>query len=131
MNSPAKRSFLTTRGFTLMEILMCIIIMGILAGLLYPSFKGVMTASKDTVAITKCESLNSAAFTYGKRVPGASTTWNAASNSGRYDLLYAAGYLPNCPSALSSFTPSGYTITLPTTITGRCTLSGPSGSITY
>ena len=122
-NSPA--------GFTLIEILIVVIIIGVLAGMLFPSFRGVVTASKDNVAITKAEALNSATFTYAKRIPNAAANWAAANNAGRYDLLYDAGYLPNCPTSLAAFQPNGYSFSFPTNVTGRIAITGPAGAMSY
>lgn len=118
-------------AFTLIELLIVIAVIAIISTILVPSFRGVLTASRDTAAITKTEALNGALFTFSKRVSDASTQWAAANNSQRYTLLYNAGYMPNAPETLAEYTPSGYTITFPNSVNGRCGLSGPSGTISY
>ena len=118
----------------MIELIIVMVAIGILAAMLYPSFKGLLPVVKDYSAITKAEALNGAMFTYYRRIPGASTNWSgAADDNARYVLLYSAGYLPNAASTLATYTPTGYTYAFPTPLsnTGRVTITGTSGNVSY
>lgn len=122
----------TKRGMTLLEIMLVVAVLGFIAALVLPRLGNVMPFVHDTDAVSRAVTLNSAIFTYSKRVPGASTAWTAADNAGKYALLSTAGYLPGCPSTLAGFQPSGYSFTLPTTLSNpRVVITGPNGVVTY
>lgn len=123
-----------TSGFTLIEIIISVVAIGILSAMVYPSFRGLITPAKDNAAIVKAEALNSAMFTYMRRIPNASSNWaGAADDAARYDLLFGQGYLPLAASALSGYQPSGYSYAFPAILTsnGRVAITGPNGTVSY
>ena len=123
---------LFTRGVTFVEIVIVIAILAILALFIAPRMSGLVPFANDRAAITRAEAINGAMFTYRQRIAGAQGTWTAAgNNAARYVLLYNAGYLPNAAGTLAGFQPTGYTFALPATLTGRVTITGPNGAISY
>jgi prepilin-type N-terminal cleavage/methylation domain-containing protein len=120
------------RAFTLLEIMLVVVAVGILAGMLFPRYRGVLGGANDVVAGAAANTLNTAMFTYSKRIPNASANWTAAAtDADKYLLLYNAGFLPGSAATLAGFTPSGYTISFPAVTSGRCTVTGPSGALSY
>jgi len=98
-------------GFSLVELLIVLVILGVVVFLAIPNIVQVRSDSEDNLARSRAEALNVAAAAYFQAVgnQAASAAWNAAGNDARYNLV--APYLAFAPSSLSAYMPSGYTAT--------------------
>ena len=118
------------RGFSLIEVLAAVAIIGILVFLAIPN---VVVAKRDTeerFTITRAENLNIAISQYISAVgrANASTQWSGKTNAQRYALV--AGYLAYAPDDLTTFQPSGYTFTLPSSPDGKVSIGKDVGGET-
>ncbi|MCF7789657.1 MAG: type II secretion system GspH family protein [Prosthecobacter sp.] len=131
-SSSASRSFI--RGFSLVEMMACVSIIGIIAFMAIPSVTRMRGDSERNLAIARAESLNLAQASY-IQVRGrtqAALDWAAASSSAsKYTLLRP--YLSFAETTLSAYMPSGYSVTFPPSITSmtKVALSSPTGTIYY
>jgi prepilin-type N-terminal cleavage/methylation domain-containing protein len=99
------------RGFSLVELLIVLVILGVVVFLAIPNIVQVRSDSEDNLARSRAEALNMAAAAYFQAVgnQAATTAWSAAGNDARYALV--SPYLAFAQSSLSSFIPNGYTAT--------------------
>ena len=122
------------RGFSMVEMLACVSIIGIICFLAIPSITRMRSDSERNLAISRAESLNLAQATL-VQVRGrtqASLDWSAASsNEAKYNILRP--YLSYAETSLSAYLPTGYSITFQSTVTSmtKALLTGPSGNIAY
>jgi prepilin-type N-terminal cleavage/methylation domain-containing protein len=122
------------KGFSMVEMLACVSIIGIIAFLAIPSITRMRSDSERNLAISRAEALNLAQATL-IQVRGrsqAALDWSAASSSeAKYTLLRP--YLSYAESTLSAYLPTGYSVTFPASVTSmtKAALSGPSGNIPY
>jgi len=103
-------------AFSLVEVLAAITIIGIVTFLAIPNIVRIKQDGEDNLARARAESLNMAIASY-VQVVGTNTAqsnWSGASADARYALIRS--YISFSESSLSAFTPSGYTITPPTSI---------------
>jgi len=127
-----KQSFI--RGFSLVEMMACVSIIGIIAFMAIPSVTRMRGDSERNLAIARAESLNLAQASY-IQVRGrtqAALDWAAASSSdAKYSLLRP--YLSFAETTLTLYMPSGYTVTFPASITTmtKVSLTSPTGVIYY
>jgi len=98
-------------GFSLIELLVVLVILGVVMFLAIPNIVQVRSDSEDNLARSRAEALNVAAAAYFQAVgtQAASSAWSAAGNSARYALV--SPYLAFAPASLSSYMPSGYSVT--------------------
>ncbi|MBL9130419.1 MAG: type II secretion system protein [Verrucomicrobiaceae bacterium] len=141
MNSNAPSTFRATlsalrsrRGFSLVEMMACVSIIGIIAFLAIPSVTRMRSDSERNLAIARAEALNlaQASFIQVRGRTQAALDWSAAASAqAKYTLLLP--YLSFSESTLTSFLPLGYSVTFPTSITTmqKASLTGPSGTIYY
>lgn len=122
------------RGFSLVEMMACVSIIGIIAFLAIPSITRMRSDSERNLAISRAESLNLAEATFiqvrGRTQAG--IDWSTAtSNEARYALLRP--YLAYAETTLALYLPAGYSVTFPTSITTmtKATLTGPNGTVAY
>lgn len=122
------------RGFSLVEMMACVSIIGIVAFLAIPSVTRMRADSERNLAISRAEALNLAQATLiqvrGRTQAG--LDWaGSVSNEAKYNLLRP--YLSYAENTLSLYMPSGYTVTFPASITTmqKSVLTGPSGVIPY
>lgn len=118
MNSPLLSNSLRAgkSGFSLVEILVVLVILGVVLFLAIPNIVQVRSDSEDNLARSRAEALNVAAAAYFQSVgrQAAVAAWtNAADNEARYTLV--SPYLAFAPSTLSSYMPTGYSASFSTT----------------
>lgn len=122
------------RGFSLVEMMACVSIIGIIAFMAIPSITRMRSDSERNLAISRAEALNLAQATF-IQVRGrtqATLDWNAASGGeSKYTLLKP--YLSYAENTLSLYMPAGYSVTFnpALTTTTKMQLVGPSGNIPY
>jgi len=122
------------RAFSLVEVLAAIAIIGVITFLAIPNLLRIKEDGEKNLAISRAETLNMAmaSFLQAGGQANATADWNSAGdNASRYAKL--TGYVAFAPASLSSYLPSGYSVTLPTALTPltKVPLTGPSGSISY
>lgn len=104
-------SFTSAKGFSFVEMLASVAIIGIIAFLAIPSISKMREDSEKNLAIARGESLNVAQATM-VQVKGrtqADLDWrNASSNDAKYTLLQP--YLSYAESTLAGYLPSGYSV---------------------
>lgn len=119
-------------GFSMVEMIACVSIIGIVAFLAIPSVTRMRGDSERNLAISRAESLNLAQATM-VQVRGrsqAATDWNGASTGeAKYTLLKP--YLAYSEATLALFMPEGYTITFSAEITKmtKNVLRDPNNSV--
>ena len=134
MHTTPLKSHTYLRGFSLVEMMACVSIIGIIAFMAIPSVTRMRGDSERNLAIARAESLNLAQASY-IQVRGrtqAALDWTAAGTSdARYLLLRP--YLSFAETTLSAYMPSGYTVTFPPSITSmtKVALTSPTGTIYY
>ncbi|MDZ4289514.1 MAG: type II secretion system protein [Prosthecobacter sp.] len=122
------------RGFSMVEMLACVSIIGIISFLAIPSITRMRSDSERNLAIARAESLNLAQATLvqvrGRTQAGIDWT-GAGSTDAKYNLLRP--YLSYAETTISAYLPAGYSITFPASITTmtKAALSGPNGNIPY
>ena len=128
----------TTRrvfGFSLVEMMACVAIIGVIAFMAIPSVSRMREDSERNLAIARAEALNlaQASLVQVRGRTQATLEWaNAGSNrESKYTLLRP--YLSFSETTLSAYLPSGYTVNFPASITTmtKASLIGPSGTIYY
>jgi prepilin-type N-terminal cleavage/methylation domain-containing protein len=121
------RNFRTARiltcvlGFTLVEVLASVTIIGILIFMAIPSITSVRRDTEENMAISRAEALNMAISSYIQAygMQTAKTAWAAApgSNAAAKDTYrytnFLTPYLSYAPSSLAVLMPADYLVTLP------------------
>jgi prepilin-type N-terminal cleavage/methylation domain-containing protein len=95
-------------GFSLVEILIVLVILGIIVFLAIPNVVQVRRDSEDNLARSRAEALNVAAASYFQAVgvQAATSAWQSAGDEARYTLL--SPYLAFAPDTLAAYMPAGY-----------------------
>jgi prepilin-type N-terminal cleavage/methylation domain-containing protein len=133
MNSSSNSPLRTARrvsGFSLVEMMACVSIIGIIAFLAIPSVTRMRSDSERNLAISRAEALNlaQASFIQMRGRTQAGLDWSAAgSANAKYVLLQP--YLSFSESTLTAYMPQGYAITFPPSVTTmtKAALTGPPG----
>ena len=121
----------TGRGFTLSEIMVAIVILGILALIAMPVYSGVRKASLESAAMQNTQLINAAKRSFGLTVPNSAAQWAAAStDTAKLQLLISTGLLDGSPAGYLTM-PGGYAIGLPGGINNRTDLTHDGTSISY
>lgn len=125
---------LRQRAFSLVEMMACVSIIGIIAFMAIPSVTRMRSDSERNLAIARAEALNlaQASFIQVRGRTQAALDWTAAgSGDAKYQLLRS--YLSYSESTLTAYLPAGYQVTFPSSITSmqKVGLTSPSGLIYY
>jgi prepilin-type N-terminal cleavage/methylation domain-containing protein len=98
-------------GFSLVEVLIVVTIIGIIAFLAIPNVVQVRRDSEDNLARARAEALNIAAASYVQAVgvQAALADWSAANTNDCYVRI--SPYLAFAPSTIAEFMPTGYAVT--------------------
>ena len=87
------------RGYSLGEMAIVIVVMGILATIAVPVYSGIRTSSLQTAAMHSARLINAARDAYALTVPSAAAQWtSAASDSNRLQLLISDNLLSGVPN---------------------------------
>lgn len=117
-------------GMTLVEGIGMMVLVGIMSTLAFPAISGLRSAGQDQQAIGIAQALNQAQQTYLLRVANSATNWAGAANSdAKYQLI--SPYIPYAADTLEDYEPSGYTLTLGSTLNTKVIISGSSGAVSY
>ena len=132
MHTSSPKSYSFMRGFSLVEMMACVSIIGIIAFMAIPSVTRMRGDSERNLAIARAESLNlaQASFIQVRGRTQAALDWAAASSADlKYKLL--STYLSFAESNFSYYMPSGYKVTFPPSITTmtKVTLRDPTNAI--
>ena len=122
------------RGFSLVEVLAAVAIIGIITFLAMPNIVAVKQDSENNLAISRAEAINIALVTFIQTNGhnNATNYWNQSnSDQHRYSLL--ATHMAFAPAIIENYMPMGYTLQLPSSIDPlkKVSLIGPSGEILY
>lgn len=111
MSNPLPRSAKHRGAFSLVELLIVLVILGVIMFIAIPNIVQVRSDSEDNLARSRAEALNVAAAAYFQAVgnQAASAAWAAAGNDARYTLV--SPYLAFAPNSLSAYMPGGYSVT--------------------
>ena len=120
MNTPHIKGWLLKRGFSLVEMMACVSIIGIIAFMAIPSVTRMRADSAQ------------ASFIQVRGRTQAALDWTSASSSdSKYALLRP--YLSFSETTLTAFMPAGYSVTFAPSITSmtKAALTSPTGPIYY
>lgn len=136
MNKPSPNHCrrLFVKGFSLVEVLVAVALVGVLIFLALPNIVQVKEDSETHLAIARAEALNMgmASLIQARSSTVANAAWMAAStDEARYGLV--TPYLAFAPATLASYTPGGYSLTLPSSLVPltKATLSKNGTEIAY
>jgi prepilin-type N-terminal cleavage/methylation domain-containing protein len=97
-------------AFTLLEVLIVVMVIGLLSAMIVGGFTNVVPAGREAAAVNKARIVNAARVTYALTVPEANSQWGAAlSDTERTTLLINAGVLNGAPADWLSAA-GGYTL---------------------
>lgn len=120
----------TARGFSLIELLVVLAVLGIILYFAFPNIVQVKSDSELNLAKARAEALNLGAAAYFQAVgpTTAANNWAGKSSEQRYTLIKP--YLAFPQATLSNFMPSSdYTVTFDTAPhRNKATLLGPGGA---
>jgi prepilin-type N-terminal cleavage/methylation domain-containing protein len=132
-----KLSHRRNAGFSLVELLVVIVILGIVLYFAFPNIVQMRSDSEDSLARARAETLNLAVAAYFQAVgdrASAKANWAAAgSDAARYESLLRP-YIAFPTASLSSFMPSSdYTVVFDPSdpLMNKAQLYGPNGQISY
>jgi prepilin-type N-terminal cleavage/methylation domain-containing protein len=133
-SSLARRTVRRTFGFSLVEMMACVAIIGVIAFMAIPSVSRMREDSERNLAIARAESLNlaQASLIQVRGRTQAALEWSSAgSREAKYSLLRP--YLSFAETTLGGYMPSGYSVNFPASITTmtKASLIGPGGVIYY
>ncbi|MDP3071289.1 MAG: prepilin-type N-terminal cleavage/methylation domain-containing protein [Opitutaceae bacterium] len=110
---------LSSRAFTLVEIMVVVVVIGLLASLAIPAFKKITAASQDKAVLNNARQLSSAADTYYLET--------GSGYVALVNLVGATNYVKVISTIASETYPDNYTQGVTVTVTGV----GSARTITY
>lgn len=118
-------------GFSLVEVLVAVALIGVIVFLAIPNIVGVKEDSERHLAIARAEGLNMAMASYvqAQGRAAASTAWTGAANDeARYTLV--TPYLSFAPATLAAYVPGGYAMSFPVSVASltKVTLTTSGGT---
>lgn len=121
-------------GFSLVEVLVAVALIGILVFLALPNIVQIRDDSETHLAIARAEALNMgmASLVQARGITAAGTAWaSTANDEARYSLI--TPYLAFAPATLAEYTPGGYTMSFNSTLTPltKVTLLKGGAAISY
>jgi prepilin-type N-terminal cleavage/methylation domain-containing protein len=128
------QSRISKQGFSMIELLAAVAIMGVIAFMAIPSVTKMRTDSERNLMISRAEALNiaQASFIQAEGRGRAEQQWVAAtSDAAKYALIRK--YLAFSETALTQYIPAPYTLQFPASLLTmqKCTLSSNLGLIRY
>ena len=115
-------------GFTLLEVLVVIMVIGLLSTLVVGGFTNVVPAGREAAAVNKARIVNAARVTYALTVPDSATQWgNALTDTDRSALLVNAGVLSGSSGDWLTAT-GGYTLGLSGALKSKTVLKDGTGT---
>jgi type IV pilus assembly protein PilA len=119
MNTNMTCGLRSRRAFTLVEIMIVVVIIGLLAAMAIPAFQKVRVASQDKTVLNNARQMAAAADQYFLE--------NGATFADQTNLIGATNYVKALNTVASEVYPTGYTQGITITITGI----GGARTITY
>jgi prepilin-type N-terminal cleavage/methylation domain-containing protein len=129
--------FQPSRGFSLLELLIVIVVLGVVLYFAFPNIVQMRSDSEANLARARAEMLNLAAAAYFQAVgdrPTARANWAAAGSDDARYLNLLRPYIAFPAASLSSFMPSSdYTVVFDPSdpLLNKAQLYGPGGQISY
>mgnify|MGYP001090193635 CR=1 FL=1 len=114
MNASLSRLFPGKSGFSFVEVLAAIAIIGIVTFLAIPNIVRIKQDGEEKLAVSRAEALNMAVASY-VQASGKTAAWTGTDEN-KYQN-YLRPYLAFAPTTLAAYTPSGYSFNLPTSLT--------------
>lgn len=129
-----KKWVLPFLGFSLVEVLAAVAIIGIITFLAMPNIIAVKQDSENNLAISRAEALNIALVTFVQTNGHGNAVeyWGQRNrDQERYEMLKS--YMAFAPNSLDQYMPLGYRLQFPNSIEvlSKVSLIGPRGSIYY
>jgi type IV pilus assembly protein PilA len=110
---------ISSRAFTLVEIMIVVVIIGLLATMAIPAFQRVTSASQDKAVLNNARQLSAAADQYFLE--------SGVSTAGMVDLIGPTNYIKALNTVASEVYPAAFTQAVTITVTGV----GGTRTITY
>lgn len=107
------QKYLVADGFSFVEVLAAIAIIGIVTFLAIPNLVQIKQDGEDKLAVSRAEALNMAIASY-VQANGKNAPWTGTSAE-KYQNLRA--YLAFAPTNLAGYTPNGYGFNFPSSLT--------------
>lgn len=128
---PARYDHGTCRGFTLSEITIVIVVLGVLAMIAVPVYSGIRRSSLENAAMHNARLVNAARDSFALTVPSAMALWNNASDDGaRLQLLITENLLAGIPADYLSMG-GNYAVQLSGGVRARTVLLHDGNPIAY
>lgn len=116
-------------AFTLLEVLVVIMVIGLLATMVVGGFRNVVPAGREAAAVNKARIMNAARVTYALTCPGADAQWAAAgADAERATLLVNAGTLGGAPADWLGAV-GGYSLSLSGALRSKTVLRDRNGGV--
>lgn len=100
------------RAFTLAELLLVVLLLGLFSGLLVGGVSGLLPVGRQEAAVARARILNAARCSYSLIIPEAESKWTAAADdAAKIALLVEARVLDSSSGSFLS-SPGGYVLSL-------------------